>query len=242
MSSALSGVYVDLDSLLDTRIGTLAKLGGNELVLNVLKGNYHSRQDDKFPGVNLEQYKALYASRDVETLTLSTLTNVMWFLGKIVTELMKQALVRPFHEGVRVVLNTYPYQLTEEDQASMKGILAAKMNGYSTAELSFELETVYQSDAELTPEYCKLNFSAMLMYNFDHWLTLHQVALTQLPMNEVTLYAPALYHVHTPTEEQISELKTRFHWSPFEALEKSVNGGVNLQLMPVELFSIVKPE
>lgn len=242
MSSVLSGIYVSLDVLLDTRLGTIAKLGGTDLVMQVLSGNYHSRKDDKFPGVNVEAFKSMYANRDVETLALSTLTGVESLLERIVTSLMKQALVRPFHEGVRIVVNTYPYQLTEEDQQQVMVMLAVKMNGFSQVEIPFKMETVFLSDTELTPDYCKSNFSAMLMYDYENWLQVQQEKLLRQPMPEVTLYAPAIYHVQTPTEEQVREMKAQFAWSPFMAIEKAVRGGVFLQLLPVEIFSIIKPD
>lgn len=242
MSPNLSGIYVPLDVLLDTRIGTVAKLGGNDLVLQVLSGNYHSRQDDKFPGVNVEAFKSMYANRDVATLSLSTLTGALPLIERIVASLMKQALVRPFHEGVRIVVNTYPYRLDEEDQKQVMAMLAVKMNVFSQVEIPFKLETVFLSDQELTPQYCKANFSAMLMYDYENWLKLQQEKLLRQPMPEVTLYAPALYFAQTPTDEQVRELKTQYAWSPFEAIEKAVRGGVFLQLLPVEIFSIIRPD
>jgi hypothetical protein len=241
MSQALSGIYVPLDVLLDTRIGTIAKLGGDDLVLKVLTGNYHHRMDDKFPGVDVDAYNALYANRDVETLALSTLTEVLLLLRKIVTSLMKQALTRPFHEGVRIVVNTYPYSLSEEDTAQLLEVIALKMEEFTTVGIPFKVETTHLSDAELTPDHCKSNYSGMLMYDYENWLSTQQQAIMKKPMTEVTLYAPAIYHVQTPTEEQLNELKTQFEWNPFEAIEKAVSGGVSLQLLPIELFSVVKP-
>jgi hypothetical protein len=210
--------------------------------MQVLSGNYHSRKDDKFPGVNVEAYKSMYANRDVETLALSTLTQVMPLLERMVTSLMKQAIVRPFHEGVRIVVNTYPYRLTEEDQQEVMEILAIKMRGFSQVEIPFQLETVFQSDSELTPEYCISNFSAMLMYDYENWLATQQQALLRQPIPQVTLYAPAIYHVQTPTDEQVRDMKLQFGWTPLEGLEKAVRGGVFLELMPIELFSIIKPD
>jgi len=241
MSDTLSGIYISLDALLDTRLGTLAKMGGTELVMQVLSANYHSRESDKFPGVNMDLFQALYANRDVHTLALSTITEVVGLLREIVASLMKQAVVRPFHEGVRIVLNTYPYQLTEEDQKQVMTMLAVKMSGFSQVEIPFKLETVFLSDSELTPQYCKSNFSAMLMYDYENWLQLHQEMLLRQPMPEVTLYAPAMYHVQVPTEEQVREMKAQFSWTPFEAIEKAVRGGVFLQLLPSAVFSIINP-
>lgn len=242
MSSVLSGIYVSLDVLLDTRLGTLAKLGGNELVIKTLMSNYHTRQDDKFKDVDVTAYKRMYANRDVETLSLSTLTQVMPLVRQFTTSLMKQTLNRPFHEGVRIFVNIYPYQLDDEEQQELTQVLAELMAGFSKVDIPLKMEIVSLSDEELTPEYCKTNFSLMLMYDYDNWLSVQQRAILKSPMPEVTLYAPRIYTVQTPTDEQLAELKTQFPWSPFEAIEKSISGGVTLELMPIELFSILKPE
>lgn len=237
---AFSGIYVSLDCLLDTRLGTLCKMGGADLVMKVLSGNYHTRKDDKFPGVDVEAFNSMHANRDVETLALSTLTSVPQLLDKIVTSLMKQAIDRPFHDGIRIVVNTYPYRLTEEDQQQVMAMLAIKMDGFSQVEIPFKLEAVFLSDHELTPQYCISNFSAMLMYDYGNWLAAQQVALVRQPIPQVSLYAPALYFTETPTDEQVREHTQQFGWPPFEAMEKAVRGGVFLQLLPAEIFSIIK--
>lgn len=244
MNQALAGIYVPLDVLLDTRIGTVAKLGGTDLVLKVLNGNYHARQADKFPDVDVGAFNTAYANRDVETLTLSTLTEVISLMRKVVTTLIEQAIVRPFHEGVRIVVNTYPYQLSDEDTQQIMRVLAVKMDAFNSVEqfnIPFHIEPIHLSDKELTPEYCIANFAAMLMYDYGNWLSTQQRALLRRPMPQVSLFAPAIYFFDIPTEEDLNEHKAQVPWAPFETMEKAVRGGVHLQLLPVELFSVVKP-
>lgn len=261
MSVQLIGIYVSLDAILDTRIGTVDKLCGTDVAMQVLSENYHSRQDDKFPAVkrfleakaqefsplvdqvpsnNVDAYKEAYAKRDTETLLRSTLTGAMDFLQDITRVLMQQAISRPYHDGVRIVVNTYPYKLDEEEQQFVLAGLAAKMNAFTKVGIPFELETIVKSDAELTPKYCKENFSAMLMYEYENWFFAQQRAFIQSPAPEVTLYAPAIYHVQTPTEEELEECKRNL-WTPFETVMKTARGWIDLKLIDVEHFSIVKP-
>lgn len=240
MTVQLIGIYVALDVLLDTRIGTVAKLCGNDVAANVLSANYHARLDDKFPSVDVDAYKAMYAKRDLETLSLSTLTGAMAFLQTITSSLMQQVLTRPYHDGVRVVVNTYPYQLDEEDNQLLLDGLAEKMSVFARVEIPFKLETIFKSDIELTPEFCKDNFAAMLMYEYDNWFFLQQHAFIKRPAPEVTVYAPAIYHVQTPTEEEIEEARAQL-WHPLEAIMKTARGWIDLQLIDVVHFSIVKP-
>lgn len=243
MSNDLSGIYLPLDVILDTRIGTVMKVAGPDVAAQVLAGNYHSREDDNFPGVDVGGYKTAYAARDLETLTLSTLTNIVSFLREIISTLLKQALHRPYHKGVRIVVNTYPYQLPEGDTEQILEVLAAKLKGFTDLEIPFKLESVHISEQALTPEYCKSNFSAMLMYDYDKWLSTQQQAILKAPLKEVTLFAPALYTVHTPTKAELDKIREETDWvmHPFEAFERAVSGGILLKLLPIELFSVVKP-
>jgi hypothetical protein len=234
-------VIVPLDVLLDTRAGTLAKMLGPDQVVEILKGNYHTRKDDKFPAVDVEAFSAMYARRDEETLSLSYSTNIEVFLRELVHTLIKQTLARPFHQGVRVVVNTYPYQLSDDVLEQILGAVVAKLLADIEVEVPLRVEAEHLPDEALNPEHCKQTYAAMLMYDYEHWLSMHQLALIQRPMPEVTLFAPAIYFVQTPTEEELAEAKAEFQMHPFELIEKSVKGGIDLQLLPVELFSIVKP-
>jgi len=238
----LSSILISLDVLLDTRAGTLAKMLGPEKVVEVLKGNYHNRKDDKFPMVDVDAYNAMYARRDEETLSLSYLTNVEGFLRELVHTLIKQALVRPFHQGVRVVVNTYPYQLSDEVTQQILGAVVAKLLADIEVDLPLRVEAEHLPDEMLNPEYCKQTYAAMLMYDYESWLSMHQLALIKRPMPEVTLFAPAIFFAQTPTDEEIQAAFTEFQMHPFEVLKKSVQGGIDLQLLPIELFSIVKPD
>jgi hypothetical protein len=239
--SAWSGILISLDVLLDTRLGTLAKLGGSNLAVEVLKENYHTRKDDKFPNVDVDAFNAMYAARDEETLSKSYSTNIDTFLRELVHTLIKQALVRPFHQGVRVVVNTYPYQLSDTVTQQILGAVVDKLLADIEVEVPLLVEAEHLTDEQLNPEHCKQTYSAMLMYDYEHWLSMQQAALTKRPMPEVTLFAPAIYFVQTPTEEDIEAAKNEMQMHPFEILQKTLQGAVDLQLLPIELFSIVNP-
>ena len=70
-----SGLLIDLDSLFDTRLGTLI-LNNYDDLLPIFTGNkYHIRLDDSFHGsIDKDKCYEAYAKRDKETLANSTLT------------------------------------------------------------------------------------------------------------------------------------------------------------------------
>lgn len=239
-ASALTpaGLYVDLDVMHDTRIATVARLMGDDVAVEVLKAGYHSRLDDNFEGVDLVAYKRLYAARDIETLQRSWMTNAVFLIKEIIGELTKQAITRPYHNGTRLVINTYPYSLTPEEIIALKESIKTWIGDFSQIGLACEVETICISKKDLTPSYCLENFSAMMMYEYEDWFGLQANAFKRCPATGITLYAPAIYTVETPTTEQVQQaIKDFMH--PLLAIEHYASGFINLDLISVETFSIV---
>ena len=83
-------VLIELDVLFDTRIGTLSKFG-DDVAIEVLENGYRSRITDDISAftkkITNEQFKEAYRNRDKETLKLSRMTNFIFTLRNIVTEL-----------------------------------------------------------------------------------------------------------------------------------------------------------
>ena len=72
----LQGVYIDLDSIFDTRFAVLEQVDP-VLALNALKAGWGSRQTDIFEGLDKKLFDALYASRDTSVLAIAPRTMAM---------------------------------------------------------------------------------------------------------------------------------------------------------------------
>lgn len=238
MAIKMEGIYVPLDVLLDTRIGTVACLLGDDKALEVLQQGYHSRQDDKFPGVDVDAYKRLYSARNMETLKASTLTNAVEIIAKTIVALLEQAIEGPYRVGIRVVVNTHPYQVSAEESASITNVIAGKLKMLAQVGVPIEVETLSLPLSALTPGYCKDNFKALLMYEFEEWLGLQHRALMQQAIPEITLITPAIYHEKTPTLSELKETIDEIA-HPFYVLYESLKPFIRLELIDVSYFSIV---
>lgn len=226
------GIYVELDVLLDTRLGTLAKLDP-KLADTALDGNYHSRRDDNFPGVDIQAYKDAYANRDVETLALSTVTNAVLLIKNLASTLNEQAVARPYHDGVRITVNVYPYQLSgEECEAIQKAILIWLGN-------SSPVDLISVAPIDLTPSYCKGQYSMMIMYEYEQWMEMQTKAFEKTRIPEITLFVPAIYFNKTPTDQEL-ESATRDGAHPQMAIEMLASPLVELRLIDVKYFSIIE--
>ncbi len=238
MSIKMEGIYVPLDVILDTRIGTLARMLGDDVVVDILQQGYHSRQDDKYPGVDVDAYKRLYSARDLETLKASTLTNAVDLIAKTIIALLEQAMEGPYHIGVRVVVNTYPYHVSAEETASITRVIAGKLKIIAEVGVPIEVESIHLPLSALTPSYCKDHFKALLMYEYEEWLGLQHRALMQQAIPEITLITPAIYHEKTPTLSELKETVEEIA-HPFYVLFESLKPFISLELIDVSYFSIV---
>lgn len=225
-------IYVPLDVLLDTRLGTLARIDDVAAANVIESGTYQTRQNDEFAGFDKVVFDQQYKDRDVETLKLSMVTEAIQFLRQLVAVLTEQAIVRPFHEGAKIVVNIYPYTLSQEEQVDIGRAIEAWMQGMAPVEL------VAIPTKDLTPAYCKDMYSLMMVYDYEEWLNVHAEAFVHTRLSEVTMYVPALYKVHTPSAEELERtVKEAAH--PMRALELLASPLIDLKFIDVKFFSIL---
>lgn len=226
-------ILVELDCLLDTRIGTVAMIS-DDLATAVLDNDYHERDEDKFEGVDPEQFKTLYANRNVDTLKHSTITCFMPLLRHLCTLIHEEALSRPYHSGPEVVINIYPYFMMN-DVADAISIAVKKWVGIMTP-----VKVVRIEPKELTPRACK-DYSLLVMYNPTEWFNIQLEELLKSHLRDVALYIPQMYHNKTETDEEIKKIEEEaVH--PFVALELFMKPLIDVTLIDVTYFSLFRPE
>jgi hypothetical protein len=231
MTTPKQGVYVELDVLLDTRLGTIARIS-EDAAIKTLENGYHTREIDMFEFVDTEAFKTLYAQRDSSTLSKSMCSGAIELIRDLVGLLSEQAQLTPYHSGARVVVNTYPYSLSAEEQSEIGKAIAVWMNGLALVEL------VDLKPEELTPNHCKSNFAMMLMYEYEHWMEMHTEAFRTTQLPEVKLLVPMLYFKARPSAEELAQcIKEAAH--PMHALEIQASPLIGLQMTDVKYFSVL---
>lgn len=234
MPSLSQRIFVFLDAILDTRAGTISRLCPDK-VIDILADNYHQRFEDKFKGIDPEVFKDAYAKRDIETLSVSTVTGIMVLLKQLCDVLIEQAITMPFHSGPEIILNTYPYKVDEELSELICKSIAVWTEG------RVPVEAVYMTPEEITPEYCKENLSLMIFYEYGDWLNLHLASMEKTNLKEITMYVPALYFSKCPTPKEMEELLAEAP-HPFLSLELMVKPVLDFNIIDVRYFSILKPD
>lgn len=224
-------VYVELDCLLDTRYGTLRRLS-EEATLQNLEAGYIKRDEDNFIGVAMQDFHDLYAKRDTLTLALSHPTGMLVNLFQLSVILMEQAITRPYHGGGKIVVNTYPYQLTDAEEDTIGRAIAAWMRGFAPVEL------ISVPPHSLTPLHCKQSYAMMIVYDYPAWMNLHAKAFETTIIPEITLIGPALYFGKKPTQAEL-EREERESTHPMRAMELLASPLVELKLIDAKYFSVL---
>lgn len=227
-----SFILLMLDALFDTRIGTIAK-HDTALASRVLSsGNYFKRETDEFEDITVEKFKELYAKRDVETLKLSIVTNMVFLLQRIVKDAMCADSMAPNDEKLIIHLNIWPYDNLNQDEIDMfRDCLRYYTYSYpEIVVISAPLDT-------LTPEYCKENYDIMIMYDYETYLETHLEALQKLQMPQVSLIGPQMCRCKKFDEEAEEEIK-KMNIDRYRAMEIGMTPIVALKLMPVSLYCI----
>lgn len=243
--STPGSVLIDLDSILDTRLGTLAKIDP-ELVEKNLNTDYLKRDRDCFTGINESAFKEAYAKRDVETLALSKITNIFKFLIPGII-LPKLDATSPHNANKKCTLevNVFPYQLDKEVIDEIQKAISVWLEDIVPVRM------VHYDVPSLTPKHCKDNYTEIISYELEQWLNYHyncdnwssveKMASSVVRIPQLPFITPALMRgeIFKP-EEFPEELKQLGH--PLKAFSFMTSMIVKLEFIDVECFSIIKPD
>ena len=231
-------ILVELDALLDTRLGTANYLD-HSLPKKLCDAGYLKRQTDNFAhelGVDLDQAKfdQTYRQRGEQVLRHSYMTNLMPAFSHITEDLARQAIHTPFQQDIRVEVNLHPFSMTE---AVAKEVCASV--GYMLS-IETEVEHTFLSHQELTPQFIDKHYAALFIYDFNNWINHHSEALKENPLTRVTFVCPALYSGQIPNEEDVYDEEIG-NIDPFASTEMILVEYLDLHLVEPYYFSLLDP-
>lgn len=224
---------IELDALLDTRFGTIRKMGADHAD-RLFSPEYFQREEDKFAGIDPEQFKQLYNSRDEETLKHSAVTAFVPHLRNLTRFMSEIAVARPEYDGIKIAVNVYPYRLSESVLSEIRQCVSAWCGGFVPVEL------INISPENLSPAFVQMNYAVMVMYDYGLWMSKHRKAFDHTRLTEVHLIAPALYFNGKPDDKSLNEM-IREGVHPFQAAMMFGGELFGLELIDVKYFSVVAP-
>ena len=222
-----TGLLIDLDSLFDTRLGTLILNNYHQLLPINTSNKYHIRLDDSFHGsVDKTKFYEDYAKRDKETLANSTLTLAIDIVKDFVASTLRADPTSPILFYPKVYINIYPYKLEQDEVDNIVLGLHSHLKGKA------QVEAIYLDPAMLSIDYINQHLSVMVMYEYNKWLD----AQTELgsfktkACPSVTLMAPRIFFAKTP--KSATEVD-----KTFTLLDNITKPFINLELLPSIFFS-----
>ena len=235
----IAKIYVDLDSLLDTRLGTLALISTDFAFDVTTSKDYYVREEDLFQTeaagkLSKELFTQVHTARRAEVVRNSLRTRIPDFVLKLATNLFFHALSTPWQSGVEVEVNSFPYVLSDEEAKELLASMAALFDA------NFTIRLVNKRYEDLTIEYVRENYRAMVMYTYHEWMNLHSKDLQKKPLKDLSLYVPRLYYIKKPTREELVEF-AKNNQDVFTFHQAAMRPFVMIQHMPIALFCAHTP-
>lgn len=230
-----SWIYIDLDSLLDTRIGTVAKID-ESLIFKVLKEvDYYKRITHHPKEVDRDVFNEEYEKRDVYTLALSPSTRWYKELGKIAIDKITAGTTSPLVNEVKIIVNTYPYKLSEEDMFTIGNCLTAKIGDFVPVEVKYiPLE-------ELTPQLINKKYSLLIMYEYAKWLDIQTENFKLNTCSDTSLLVPMIYFNEILPKEELKASGLDNEYQAFEAMEVVLRMVIDIDTVDVALWCAQTP-
>lgn len=227
-ADAHANLLIDLDCILDTRHGTLAKFGV-EALTKALTHGYFTRNSDHFYGIDPEKYFQLYRERDAVTLSMSVMSHGVSIIKDFVTRVHLVSATSPVQKVPRVEVNLYPYDPPQRVIDNLKKALTVLIDD------KVDIAFVRYSPEDLHYDIVKHTYDHLCMYDIGPWLNAQGVDWEKrgrgLP--DVTVFTPMLVRCEDPKDvpEDITPV--------IDELSAALSPVLNVMFMPTHFFCTV---
>lgn len=233
--SFLQGIYVDMDSLFDTRFAVLEQIDP-VLALHNLKNGWNNRAQDVFEGIEKKLFDELYETRDNSVLAIAPATQVIDAVRTWTVKALQTIAGSPNGDRVVIFANVFPYQITREHAREI-GRSISKLVGDTV-----EVKMINVDISRICTQTAKRYFSAMFMYDWDEWLEKNTLSgsFERQRIPDVSLYAPRLFKKGILTEE-IARQSPNPSISVFDHFEMVAGPQVGIEFIDPAFFSHYLP-
>lgn len=222
-------IYVELDSLFDTRLILAWIMDPRSVVPYVESGSYFVRVKDNMGNISADIFNTMYKERNKLLLRQALPTKLFIYLkdhyGELITD-----IVDVTGNDIYIYVNVYPYDLTDIELENIRTFIV----DYIPKSV---IKFVNMSPYEVTPKWLNKHVGNIYMYNLLPWIE-HYTSTTEIftsnLLNSVCV-GPAIANYNIPEHK----IDRQF----FEDLMTTFRLYSNVYLISAELFSAnVKPE
>jgi len=181
-----NGIYMDLDSLFDTRLSTIKSYDKKIYDRLFINEYYDKRLTEEFSYLNIYIFKTLFSKRNNDILHGSKITEVLTSFIKEADLLLTKRLESSTSPIIEVVINSYPYTLTESEENQIINAI----NHFSNIN-TLDISIIRVNPYDITLKEVGTRYTTMFMYNALAWLD-YQIAVDSGEASATTLYGPGL--------------------------------------------------
>lgn len=241
-------ILVELDALLDTRLGAMNKFSPSISKQLVADKGYYSRVIDDFDGYGAgttAMWRNVYNQRDLDVLTRSVPTAMHVMLAETIRDIYAQAIDNPIWKGAEVTINVWPYELPEIDCMEICEATRMRIVPYDedTEEYAYDVEFKWVSipHDKLTTDEIREKWEIVVMYNFSDWFESQHKALLECERaaSLAQLIVPALFK-ELPDRKSLRTTDGG-HLNPFDETRRYLSLYFQLNFWDAQLFSMPNP-
>jgi hypothetical protein len=226
MVNIKTGIYVDLDSLMDTRLSTLSSID-KQLAYELLSnGSYIDRLYDEFGYINHHLFKEFYDRRNKITLLRSFPTKIVELIATELILMESKQIEANEIPLLTLTVNTYPYTLTDKEMKSFTHALKLHT-------LNKKLQVAYINipPTSLTLDFISIHFSVVIMYDYSRWIDYH-LSIKSGNAVDTILYVPGVLG-NAVKIKKIKDIEDMF-----DAYSELFGAFINIKHIPVESYCI----
>lgn len=198
----VNNYYVELDCLLDTRLGSIACYNLALSARLALNESYHTRFHNELHRIddNLgkDEYQALWDNRkEMDTLVNSRVTKFMYQLRGLIDATRVSEAFIPYKQTGNVFIDIHGWGLSEEELDELKQCLI----GFLVTDKITLVDIGYEN---LTPGLIRDNYNSVSIVDFNKWVNIHIEALGKCRIPSVGFHCPAV--LQNPDDEAMVKL------------------------------------
>ncbi len=224
------GILVDIDSIMDTRLGTLLNIDPKKAAV-IVKDGYVSSNNDHYGDLD-EEFQERYRARGRQELISSTVTGVPVMIAGLLTDVYNHNKKHAMQKVPVVYLNIEPYDLSDEEIEHMVKVLKTEMiyPDVDVVAVRSDMSTVDPAETE------KHKIRVVILQQPEEWIAslMDQDILPNSIFKDMTLIGPrTLRHIDPET---VGAIDIEHKEGPFRTLEFMMGGMVDLNLVNPVIF------
>ena len=227
-------IYIDLDSLIDTRIGLLNMIDSDTVKHVVTSTRYWYRQHTDWEvitggRVTNKTFESRWKERTADVLPHSMMTNILGPL-KSITVLNEVNLIDGISTDEFVLtINVWPYKLGVDVLDSLTSAIRHYL--FDSLPITF----VDNDMNEYTPQRLVEDYDHAFMFDFHWWIKKHAFDLAKVRSRDFTLVVPRLLE-KDPSDLTQDEIKSEIF--QFQMILRYY---INIEFIDAACFSMVRP-